>query len=247
VCTSLSRLQRDSPPARGLSGLKGQSEREPLEVEGPISCLRYAITHGGHVDKVRCPSGGEQLCAHDIKSPGARVNDRLVTQHLLSCLFAFRSLIDKQSFTSILTFLPTGLPAYTRSSDTSASNDNLALTPHKMPIQLRPPPGTPGKAWPAIVVGLFVSFGGVLFGYDTGTIGGILAMPFWLKTFSTGAVDDLGNPAITSSQSSMIVSILVSRSGSAGPAPAPAPRSLQSTSLVNVLIWITLQLVLPRT
>jgi hypothetical protein len=118
VCTSLSRLQRDSPPARGLSGLKGQSEREPLEVEGPISCLRYAITHGGHVDKVRCPSGGEQLCAHDIKSPGARVNDRLVTQHLLSCLFAFRSLIDKQSFTSILTFLPTGLPAYTRSSDT---------------------------------------------------------------------------------------------------------------------------------
>ena len=66
-----------------------------------------------------------------------------------------------------------------------------------------------GAAWPAIVVGLFVAFGGVLFGYDTGTIGGILAMPYWLKTFSTGYTVD-GAPAITSSQSSMIVSILVS-------------------------------------
>jgi len=77
-----------------------------------------------------------------------------------------------------------------------------------MPIQLRPPPGTPGAAWPAICVGLFVAFGGVLFGYDTGTIGGILAMPYWLKTFSTGFTDADGLPAITSSQSSQIVSIL---------------------------------------
>ena len=78
-----------------------------------------------------------------------------------------------------------------------------------MPIALRPPPGTAGKAWPAIMVGLFVAFGGVLFGYDTGTIGGILAMPYWLETFSTGYKDPLtGLPAITSSQSSEIVSIL---------------------------------------
>ena len=35
-------------------------------------------------------------------------------------------------------------------------------------------------------------------------------MPYWLKEFSTGHVDADGNPAITSSQSSQIVSILVS-------------------------------------
>jgi len=33
----------------------------------------------------------------------------------------------------------------------------------KMGLALRPPPGTAGAAWPAIVVGFFVAFGGVLF------------------------------------------------------------------------------------
>jgi hypothetical protein len=41
---------------------------------------------------------------------------------------------------------------------------------------LRKPADVPGSAVPAIIVGLFVSFGGILFGYDTGTISGILAM-----------------------------------------------------------------------
>ncbi|KAL4886807.1 general substrate transporter [Aspergillus karnatakaensis] len=47
------------------------------------------------------------------------------------------------------------------------------------------------------------------YSYDTGTISGILAMKYWRRLFSTGYVnpsDDL--PDITSSQSSMIVSIL---------------------------------------
>ncbi|KAK5131418.1 hypothetical protein LTR08_000954 [Meristemomyces frigidus] len=78
-----------------------------------------------------------------------------------------------------------------------------------MPLMLRPPPGTAGAAWPAIMVGFFVAFGGVLYGYDTGTIGGILAMRYWLNQFSTGYTDpETGLLAITAAQSSMIVSLL---------------------------------------
>jgi len=35
-----------------------------------------------------------------------------------------------------------------------------------MPIVLKKPAGTAGSSWPAIAVGLFVAFGGVLFGYE---------------------------------------------------------------------------------
>lgn len=65
-----------------------------------------------------------------------------------------------------------------------------------------------GKAWPAIVIGLFVAFGGVLFGYDTGTISGILAMSYFKRTFSTGYRDAEGDLAISPTQESTIVSIL---------------------------------------
>ncbi|KAM5352772.1 hypothetical protein ACJ41O_005494 [Fusarium nematophilum] len=65
-----------------------------------------------------------------------------------------------------------------------------------------------GRSWPAIAIGFFVAFGGVLFGYDTGTISGILAMPYWQRLFSTGYVDAQGNPNVTTSQESAIVSIL---------------------------------------
>lgn len=69
-------------------------------------------------------------------------------------------------------------------------------------------PEEAGKAWPAIAIGLFVAFGGVLYGYDTGTISGILAMPYWQRLFSTGYTDAKGNPNITTGQESGIVSIL---------------------------------------
>lgn len=69
-------------------------------------------------------------------------------------------------------------------------------------------PEEAGKTWPAIAMGFFVAFGGVLFGYDTGTISGILAMPYWQRLFSTGYVDPDGNPNISTSQESSIVSIL---------------------------------------
>lgn len=71
------------------------------------------------------------------------------------------------------------------------------------------PADVPGSAAPAILVGMFVAFGGVLFGYDTGTIGGILAMPYWRSLFSTGYINPADDfPDVTSSQKSEIVSIL---------------------------------------
>ena len=57
----------------------------------------------------------------------------------------------------------------------------------------------------------FAAFGGILFGYDTGTISGLQQMPDWLRTFghpvpvSTSFPDGYG---ISSSQRSLIVSIL---------------------------------------
>ncbi|KAF2800025.1 general substrate transporter [Melanomma pulvis-pyrius CBS 109.77] len=74
---------------------------------------------------------------------------------------------------------------------------------------VKPPPGSAGSALPAIFIGLFVAFGGVLFGYDTGTIGGILGMDYWRKEFSTGYTNKKdGLPDVTASQTSQIVSIL---------------------------------------
>lgn len=76
-------------------------------------------------------------------------------------------------------------------------------------VPLRQPVGVPGSAVPAILVGLFVALGGILFGYDTGNINGILAMQQFKTQFSTGFVDEGTNQRdITASQKALIVSIL---------------------------------------
>ncbi|TDL17521.1 MFS monosaccharide transporter [Rickenella mellea] len=49
----------------------------------------------------------------------------------------------------------------------------------------------------------FAAFGGILFGYDTGTIGGIKIMKDWLRTFGHPGTD-----LISSSTESLVVSIL---------------------------------------
>lgn len=78
-----------------------------------------------------------------------------------------------------------------------------------MGFMIKKPTDVPGSAAPAILIGLFVAFGGVLFGYDTGTIGGILAMNFWRREFSTGYRNCTDNlPDVSPDQSSLIVSIL---------------------------------------
>ncbi|KAJ5209946.1 Major facilitator superfamily domain general substrate transporter [Penicillium cf. griseofulvum] len=91
-----------------------------------------------------------------------------------------------------------------------------------MGFGLKRPDDAVGSAAPAIMIGLFVAFGGVLFGYDTGTISGILAMKKWREMFSTGFINEKdGLPDVTSSESSMIVSLLSAGTffGALGAAP----------------------------
>ncbi|KAB8294850.1 hypothetical protein EYC80_006811 [Monilinia laxa] len=77
-----------------------------------------------------------------------------------------------------------------------------------MGLAIIKPVGVPGKSWPAILIGCFVAFGGLLFGYDTGTIGGILAMDYWENEFSTGYKNANGHLDVSPSQSAAVVSIL---------------------------------------
>lgn len=60
----------------------------------------------------------------------------------------------------------------------------------------------------AIVMSAFAGFGGILFGYDTGTIGGIIAMDDWLRTF--GRYDPTGQLGfyLATNDKSLVVSIL---------------------------------------
>ncbi|KAJ7735116.1 monosaccharide importer [Mycena maculata] len=63
----------------------------------------------------------------------------------------------------------------------------------------------------AVIMSAFAAFGGILFGYDTGTIGGVIAMQDWLQTF--GDYDPALNLGINgyylkTSNKSLVVSIL---------------------------------------
>lgn len=76
-------------------------------------------------------------------------------------------------------------------------------------LRFKKPDDVHGSSGRAILIGLFVAFGGVLFGYDTGTIGGILAMPYWRRTFSTGYINKADKLLdVSPGETSLIVSIL---------------------------------------
>ncbi|KAJ7717619.1 monosaccharide importer [Mycena maculata] len=66
---------------------------------------------------------------------------------------------------------------------------------------------TASLAW-AIIMSAFAAFGGILYGYDTGTISGVIAMTDWLDTF--GTVDTTGSLGtyLKTSNKSLVVSIL---------------------------------------
>ncbi|KAI1821810.1 general substrate transporter [Xylaria intraflava] len=70
------------------------------------------------------------------------------------------------------------------------------------------PTNVAGSSAPAIMVGLFVATGGILFGYDTGIINGILAMRSFRDQFSTGYRDSQGQLALQPEQTSITVAIL---------------------------------------
>lgn len=71
----------------------------------------------------------------------------------------------------------------------------------------RKPDNVAGSSAPAIMIGIFVASGGLLFGYDTGTINGILAMTAFKEQFSTGYSRN-GSPSISPSETAIIVAIL---------------------------------------
>lgn len=62
----------------------------------------------------------------------------------------------------------------------------------------------------SLVMGLFVSMGGFLFGYDTGQISGILAMKDFLRRFGDKDADG-GGYHFTNVRSGLIVALVSSR------------------------------------
>ncbi|KAK3386327.1 hypothetical protein B0T20DRAFT_491635 [Sordaria brevicollis] len=75
-------------------------------------------------------------------------------------------------------------------------------------VLFKRPADDKGPVWVSALIGVFVALGGLLFGYDTGTISGVIAMKYWKEHFSTGYTDIDGNRGISANQAAVIVSLL---------------------------------------
>ncbi|KAH7313560.1 regulator of conidiation [Stachybotrys elegans] len=101
------------------------------------------------------------------------------------------------------------------------------------------PDNVAGSSAPAIMVGLFVASGGLLFGYDTGAINGILAMREFKDQFGSdhcGTGD--GQRDICTSDSSIIVAILSAGTAVGALLAAPAGDSLGRRLTLMLFIGI---------
>ncbi len=80
----------------------------------------------------------------------------------------------------------------------------------------------------------------LLYRYDTGTISGILAMPFWQEEFSTGYIDSKGHLNVSPSQQSQIVSILSAGTffGALGAAPIADAIGRRLGLIVSTVVFI---------
>lgn len=59
-----------------------------------------------------------------------------------------------------------------------------------------------------IAMTAFAAFGGMLFGYDTGTISGIIQMNNWIMTFGKPDSNSSTGYSVSTSRESLVVSIL---------------------------------------
>lgn len=93
----------------------------------------------------------------------------------------------------------------------------------------------PKNKFAGIGMTAFAAFGGILFGYDTGTISGIIAMADWLKLFGKPCPPDIINTTsctkgyyIPSSRQSLVVSILSAGTFFGKPPRVFIPLAIQS-------------------
>jgi MFS transporter, SP family, sugar:H+ symporter len=59
-----------------------------------------------------------------------------------------------------------------------------------------------------LIMGILVSMGGFIFGYDTGQISGFLEMPDFLRKFADTTDAETGEPAFTNGRSGTIVALV---------------------------------------